>query len=151
MRTRPLVGLALVALCASGAVPAHAGPKPKPKPITKTYSVNAPVPFVLPPSGPACSQSTAPLSEHRETFKAPAAGTLQVVVTEFTGDWDIGLFTTGDKFLQQGDGTSTPSTNTGGEKETIKYKIKKAMTIYIDVCNFLGGPTAKVTYTFTFL
>ncbi len=150
MRTRPLIATALVAGLALS-LPASAAPKKKPKPITKTYTVNTPVPHPNPPSGPSCSASPDSVSEHRELFKAPAAGTLEVVASEFTGDYDIGLYGDGEKNLSQGGGVDTPSVQNGTEKEKLKYKVKKKQNLYIDVCNFIGGPSAKVTYTFTYL
>ncbi len=152
MRSRTLLAVLLVAALAA-ATPADAAPKKKkkkPKPITKTYQVTNPLPHPYPPDSDACSSSPEGVSEDREKFVAPAKGKLKVVVSEFTGDWDIGLFGDSDKRLANGGGVNTPDPQMGTGKETLNYTVKKKMNLFIDVCNFLGGPDGTVTYTFTF-
>lgn len=145
MRTTPV--LAAAALLAAGAsVAADAAPR---KPITKTYTATAPLPD---PSNYAeqsysvCAQAV-PQSFHVEEFKAPAAGKLKVELTGFQGDWDLLML----------DGKGAELANSGGTQpvdpavETMTVKVKKAGAIYkIIACNWAGGPTGTVKYTFTF-
>jgi hypothetical protein len=148
MRVRRATPLALVALTVLGATHAEAA-KPKKKPITKSYSVTA-VPHPYPPSGPSCSDSAEGTSEHRETIKVTGPGKLVVNVTGFNGDWDSGLYDKNNNNLVMGGGSDTPNTSTDPAEEVLTYKSKKAQTLYLDVCNFAGSPTAQVKYVYTY-
>jgi hypothetical protein len=139
--------------------PSFAAPKPKPKPITKSWAINIPVPGSGATSSPtapeACGgQVTPPQSQQAETFKVPAAGILKVDVTDYLGDWDIVITDDKGKRLVEGNNaSSTPdkmSTPQTPYVEKATYKPKKAMTVKIVVCNFLGGATGKGKYTFTY-
>lgn len=157
MRITPLVlagALAAVALAA----PADAAPR---KPITKTYEATAPAPDVTNYADSAgvdsysvCNQQV-PNSYHVHTFTAPAPGKLNVKLYGFTGDWDVLLTDSrGTELTFGGNGipaqVNTPAEPTVGD-ENITYKIKKAKTkINIIACNWVGGPTATVKYTFTY-
>ena len=144
-----VVGLASVGLLASPAMAKHK------KPITKTYSVTAPTPDptnYLNEVGAAnysvCNQ-VVPQSFHKEAFKAPEAGTLKVEMTGFTGDWDLLLLNGKGSEIGSGGASDLGSPATpAAEKTTIK--IKKPDTISIIACNWAGGPTATVKYTFTY-
>jgi hypothetical protein len=146
------VTLALVAAAvAVTAAPAGAATR---KPITKTYTATAPVPDVT-NNGPSarytvCEQ-TLPQSFHVEPFKAPAPGKLSVKLTGFTGDWDL-LIVDAAKGSEAGAGSALePSTPAAPATELATIKVKKAGTTYnIIACNFAGGPTGTVTYTFTY-
>ena len=146
MRVRTAAPLAVAVVLAGAAVDASAAPKPKP--ITKSYQVTG-VPHPNPPSGPSCSSAPEGVSEHRETIKVTGPGKLVVEVTGFTGDWDIGLYSPAGVNLAQGGGADSPNTETA-PKETMTYKSKKAQTLLLDVCNFVGSPTANVKYTYTY-
>lgn len=148
MRVRTAAPLAIAVVLAGAAVDASAAPPRKPKPITKSYAVRG-IPHPNPPSGPSCSSAPAGVSEHRETIKVTGPGKLVVEVTGFIGDWDIGLFSNGEVNLAQGGGADSPNTETA-PKETLTYKAKKAQTLFLDVCNFLGSPNANVKYTYTY-
>lgn len=146
MRVRTAAPLAVAVVLTGAAVEANAAP---PKPITKTYQVQG-VPHPVPPTGPSCSSSPAGVSEVRETIKVSGPGKLVVEVTKFTGDWDIGLYGgSGETMLAQGGGADAGNTDTA-PKETLTYKSKKAQTLFLDVCNFAGTPTAEVKYTYTY-
>lgn len=73
----------------------------------------------------------------------PAAGRLKVDI-EFVGDWALAMR---DKKkgtrLAESDGAS-PET-----PESMDVKFKRATEVFIDSCNFAGGPTAKGSYVFT--
>jgi len=137
MRRHVLTATALLAVGAL-ALPSSAAP---PKPITKTYTATAA------PSGLGltayCDTVPTTHDKHREAFKAPAKGTLKVTLSGAIGDWDAML-------LDATDGKLTESANLGPGDETYSYKIKKAGAFTLLSCNGLGGPTATVTYTFTF-
>ena len=144
MRLRTVAVTSLVAVAAAGSLaPAVAGPKPKPKPITKTYEVGPLTPDPTPIAGDICDPAT-PSARHSEPFKVPAAGRLKVDI-DFVGDWALAMRDSkkGTR-LAESDGTS-PETD-----ESMDVKFKRATEILIDSCNFAGGPTATVTYTFTY-
>jgi hypothetical protein len=146
-RTLGTLAVAGVAATATLAPAASAAPKT----ISKSYTVTAPVPVPLPAQGtPTCIDGVEGLSKRTETLKAPAAGTLKVELTGFQGDWDITIFDDKNKPLVAGGGTSTPNTNTGANKDTATYKAKKAMTLKIVTCNFVGSPTANAKYVYTY-
>jgi hypothetical protein len=151
MRTTPLVlGAALLAAgVATG--PATAAPH---KPITKTYTATAaspdPTNYAPTTKYSVCNQ-TVPGSFQIEPFKAPATGKLAVKLTGFTGDWDL-LITDAKKGTEVGSGGgSDVSTPAAPATEATTIKVKKAGTTYnIIACNWAGGPTGTVTYTFTY-
>lgn len=165
MNTRRALPVALSLVVAAGALaPALAAPKP----ITESYvaqGVPIPLPLVGVEGVDGTNSCTNPdfegVSTVTKTIKTTGAGTLQVDLTGFAGDWDI--IVTNDKGAVLGEGAGT---TTGGEapaplgngqgslgtdnKETLTLKTKKGMTLNIGVCNFLGGETANAKYTFTY-
>ncbi len=147
--------LAGVIVGASVAGPALAAPKKKPKPITKTYEASAFPPDPTPilgannpanPNGANCN-GTVPQAQHLTPFKVPAAGTIEIWLTGFQGDWALGLRNKAGKNLADSDQDITEAPD---RPEHIKFKIKSPTTVTIAACNFLGGPTATVKYVFTF-
>lgn len=160
MSVRKSIPVALALVVAAGAVaPAVAAPaKAKPKPITASYDLEllpAPLPLVgvLPveDANSCVSSSLEGISTDTREIKTVGAGVLTVKVTGFSGDWDITV-RDGAKVLGIGAGTTTgdPSSLGTGLTETLAVKTRKATTLRLGVCNFLGGPTASVTYTFTY-
>jgi hypothetical protein len=142
-RTAALL-VASLAVAAVAAPPAMAAPKKKS--ITKTYPVTAPVPDPSNYAGQGysvCAQNV-PNSFDKQTFQVPAAGTLAVELSGFTGDWDLLLEDSDDSELAAG-GSSGIS-----DVETAEVRFKKAQKVSIVACNWAGGPTASVKYTFTF-
>lgn len=137
MRRTVLTSAALIAVGAL-ALPSSAAP---PKPITKTYTATAA------PSGLGlteyCDGLPTTHDKHREPFKAPAPGTMKVTLSGAVGDWDAML-------LDAADATLVMSATLGPGDESYSYKIKKPGKFTLMSCNALGGPTATVTYTFTF-
>ena len=146
MSRRTLVPVLIAGLAvAMAAIPAQAKHK---KPITKTYTVNLPVPN--PAMQGACDTDLGPANTHREVFKAPEAGKLQVAITEFQGDFDMIITDAKGKAIAASDNAAaTPNTNTTN-KESATLKIKKAGSYQIVVCNFLASPSGTVKYTFTY-
>jgi uncharacterized membrane protein len=137
------VAVVLVAVGAASAAPAVAAPK---RTVSKTYTATAPAPDPTAAGGGSytvCAQ-TVPGSYQAETFKVPAAGSLTVEVTGYQGDWDA-LLMDSDK----GELASSGSGGVGGP-EVMDVTFKKPQTVTIVACNFSGGPTANVKYTFTY-
>jgi len=138
------VAVTLGILTAATAVAPAAVANPT-KPITKTYSVTAPAPDPSNWAGQGysvCAQNV-PGSYHIEPFKVPAAGTLKVELSKFTGDWDLLLMDGKGKELAYGGSSDV----TGSEISQVKFK--KAGEVQIVACNWAGGPTGEVTYTYT--
>lgn len=149
MRVRSVVTVAVVATVAVGSlVPAQAAAKKKP--IVKNYTVSNMLPYPSPPTGPSCSEAPEGVSEHRLPLKVTGPGKLQVTVNGFTGDWDIGVYNAAGSNLAMGGGADSPNTETAPQ-ETLTYKSKKAQTLFVDVCNFLGSTEAKVKLVYTYL
>ena len=147
--------LTVAAAAAVGTVAAPALAAPKKKPITKTYSATAPTPDPtnwLNEVGAAnysvCNQ-VVPQSWHEHQFKAPAAGSLKLELSGFYGDWDL-LVMNSKKAEVGAGGAGDVSTPAAPTKETATIKIKKAETFTIVACNWAGGPTGTVKYTFTY-
>ena len=150
MRTTPVLAAAAAVLAAAAsAMPADAAPR---KPITKTYTATAamPDPTNYAQQGYSVCAQNVPGSFHTETFKAPAAGKLQVKLTDFTGDWDLLLLDSKGTEITSGSASDVGTPQTPAS-ESMTTKVKKAGATYkIIACNWAGGATGKVTYTFTF-
>ena len=157
MKVRKALPVALSLVVAGGALaPALAAPA-KPKPITESYSMEhapIPLPLVGEEGVDGANSCTNPafegISTTTKTIKTTGAGTLQVDVTNFDGDWDITVLDDKGNVLGVGAGPSTPTALATPADEKLVVKTKKAMTLNIAVCNFLGGPTADAKYTFTY-
>jgi type 1 fimbria pilin len=152
MRVRTAAPLALAALVAVGA-PAQAAVKAKPKPQSKTYNLTlAPSPDASEATGCSGPTRTDGVNMDVETIKVTGPGLLSVEVTGFSGDWDTSVYNAAGSQLTEGGGTGTPPADptATGLKEVLKYKNKKAQTLSLRVCNFLGSPNATVKYTFVY-
>lgn len=136
--------LTLVALAAASVAAPAALAAPKPKPITKTYTATAPVPDPTNLVGgySVCAQNI-PGSFHVEPLKVPGAGTLKIELKDYQIDWDL--------LLMDGKGKELAFSGSGGlgEPEVVSLKLKKPTAVQIVACNWVGGPTGVVTYTFT--
>jgi hypothetical protein len=145
-----IVGLVAIA---GAADPASAKPR---KPIKKTYSVTAASPDptnytgAVPGSGgySVCAQRV-PGSYDKKAFKAPAAGKLSVTLDNYLGDWDLLITDKNGNELTAG-GASDVGTPTKNVPESAVVKFKKAGTANIIACNWAGGSTGRVSYTFTY-
>ncbi len=154
MRITPLV--AVGALIAVGGLAGEASAK-KP-PITKTVAITAPVPDPSNWAGQGgvagysvCAQRI-PNSFQTVEFKAPAIGKLKVELTGFNGDWDVLVTDAKGTELTAGgsSGLSSPASPNDGD-ESATTKVKKANTVFkITACNWAGGPTGTLKYTFTY-
>ena len=119
------------------------------KPISKSYTATAPTPDPTnfgPSARYSVCEQTVPQSYHVEEFTAPEAGTIKAELTGYVGDWDFLLVD--DKGRELG---NSGLTAVAGEAEKITYKFKKAGTVNLIACNWAGGPTGTVKYTFTYL
>jgi hypothetical protein len=149
MNVRRIVTLAAIGALAVGAyAPATAATKKKP--VTKSYEMQL-LPVPDPPQGtPSCARAELEnISIHSETLKTTGPGVLEVKVNKFNGDWDITVYE-GDEEVGVGDGTSTPNTSTSPGEDVFSAKFKKATTLTIRTCNFLGSPSAHGEYKFTY-
>lgn len=150
MRVRTAAPLALAAVVAMGTM-APADAAPKKKPITKTYELTmAPFPDASEASGCESAARADGRFMDVEEIKVSGAGVLSVKITKFSGDWDMSVYNAAGSAVAEGSGTQTPNTSTAEMTETLKYKSKKAQTLFLRVCNFLGTPTATVSYRYDY-
>ena len=139
--SRRAISLLTLGLAAVLTAPSYAAP---PKPMSETYDATAPVPDPTPAAnGDDTCTHMLPMSKHEKKVTLPSAGTLKVELVEQTLDWAIAVRNSKGQKLGSADG-GTPEVK---EKMSVKIKTKGSYTI--DACNFAGGPTAKVKYTFT--
>jgi hypothetical protein len=143
MRARTALVASLVLVAAAGSL-SSATAAPKPKPITKSYTATA-----FPPSPTnvqlGVCNGDVPGSNFDTEFKAPFAGRLTVDMTGFQGDWDMALVQDGANAQESAQDIDAPIDT---PEHIDGYKLKKGEAITIRNCNFLGGPTASVKYTF---
>jgi hypothetical protein len=144
MRTRTALVAAAVLVAGVGSLsPALAAGK-KPKPVVKEYTATAPVPDPANVGLGNCDGSV-PQSKFEETFKAPYAGKLHVHMDGFQGDWDLGLFQDG---TLSADSAQSTTDDPQRPEDIAGFKLKKGEEVVIRSCNFSGGPTAHMKYTF---
>lgn len=124
-------------LIGAAALPSSAAPKQ----MKGEYEATAPV-----PAGAVDCAGSVPGSLHSQEVKLPAAGKLQIELTNFLGDWDLHITSGGREIA-----AATSGTLGGVEdaKEVVAVKIKKATTVSIGSCNWAGGPTGSVAWVFT--
>ena len=131
-----------------GASTSLAAPK---KPIKKSYDVQA-VPFPLHMGERngvwGCLAGEEGVHKVSHKFKAPWSGRLTATVDDFTGDWDI--------YLMDNRGSILGGANQGisqlavSEPDTYKADLFSGQEVYIVACNYVGGPTATVSYEFEY-
>ena len=153
MQVRAAGALALIAAVSIGAVPAHAAVK-KPKPITGSYNLTLypdPTPEVTNevPGHEGCG--VLPTGQDKHPFTVPAAGVLQVSLTspDPTGgkqlaglDWDLYILDSTGAIINSSHGA------TANEATVTKMSRKQGVSFW--VCNLVGEPNGKVSYTFTY-
>jgi hypothetical protein len=150
MRIRTVAPLVAAVVLAAG-TPAFAA-KAKPKPQTGSVAVTlAPQPASL----EACASPGQVEDVNKKTIpiKVTGAGKLEVVLTGFFGDWDMVLLASSGASLAEGAGTNVDGSNStpvAPLDEKLTYKSKKAQTMNLVVCNFVGSPNATVKYTYTY-
>jgi hypothetical protein len=140
LTARKLIGLICILglLGALAATPALAGKKKK-----GSFTAENPVPH---PAGDGCNEGTEGVSKTSEAIKAPFNGLLTATMENFQGDWDL--------FVTDADGgalvSSVESQLTGAAAtEEVSILLKKGYEFAIVPCNWVGGPSADVAWTFT--
>lgn len=110
------------------------------------------LPVPHPPTGTSCVlPQLEGISMTTKTIKPTGPGRLSVKVTGFAGDWDITLKDAAGTELAAGAGTTTGGgAPTTAGTDTLEFKLKKAQPLQISICNYLGSPQAKASYTFTY-
>jgi hypothetical protein len=166
VKVRSSAPVALCLVVAAGAL-APAVAKGTRAPITASYTaqgIPVPSPVVGDPVPEDPNSCTNPdlegVSTTTKTITTKGAGTLVVGLTGFAGDWDITVTDGDGELVGEGEGTTTggevPVAGGGNGSigadnvEKLEVKLKKAATLHIGVCNYLGGPTADAKYTFTY-
>ena len=147
MQIRTIAAVAALGVATAGAfAPAMAAPKKKKAPITKAYDLELMPLFT---ENAACAdENLEGISLHTETIKPTGPGILSVKVTGFQGDWDIAIKDANNDEIVAGAGSSTP--NPGPGEDTAIAKFKKPQEIRIAICNFVGTPQAKASFTYTY-
>ena len=150
-RTRtPFLFLLLSLVVALPAPPVHAHGAD-----SETYTADAPTPFVASDAA-GCLTLEEPCSEFEDClsgadegvskeshpFQLEAAGQLTVVMSEFSGDWDLYLLDADGRELDSSAGPASDTT------ETVAATLNGNVPVTIVACNFSGGPTANVNISF---
>lgn len=143
---RTLLLVTATAATAALAVPALAAPKTMSDTYTATAAVPDPTPFTG-QTGGNCSPTLAQ-AKHEKVVKLPAPGTWTVDLNGFQGDWALAILDKKGSKLADSDNDIANVASFPPEK--IKFKIKKAGDYTIRACNFAGGPTATVKWSFTY-
>lgn len=145
MRARTCLLTATVLIAGVGSVtPAMAGGA---KPITKEYTATAGTPGGAGSyaQSTTCSDTVSG-STYDVTFKAPVAGRLSAKQDKFQGDWDFAFYQDGTVAAES---AQQPTEPLDRPEEITGFKLKKGASVTIRSCNFSGGPTAHVKYTFS--
>ena len=138
MHRRPALAAALGGvLVAALAATAQAAPKP----LTGTYTAGPTVPDPTTGGLPFDTCEGLPTAEHRRTLSFPSRGVLRVELAS-TGDWGLVLRDAGGRALARSD----TALATGTERATVRLRARG--TVVVESCNFAGGPTAQVSWTF---
>ena len=142
MRRIPLA-LALVAAVAATATPGLAAPKPKPKPISQEVPFTDATPdYSGWAIGPDSHCAGVLPREEAYEFKAPAAGSLKVSISGFTGEWALDL--------RDAKGNVLAETDELGGFESLTIKLRKPTVVSIAPCNLAGTPEALISLVFTY-
>ena len=149
MSRRILLTLSVVSMTAFAVSPALAA---KTKTISGSYQATTtaadPTPFVtsLAGTGGACEPNLEQ-AMHEKEISLPAAGTWKVELNGFQGDWALAVLNSKGQVLQAQDQDVTQPIDT---PHKITQKIKTKGTYTIRACNFSGGLTANVKWSFTY-
>ena len=140
MKVVPLA-LALTAAVAATATPGMAAPSKKPVVQEVAYTDATPDLTGLRPDSDAHCNGLLP-QEAPYVFKAPAAGSLKVSISGFTGEWALELRDPSGRVLAETDVT-TP------ELESLTVKVRKPTAVSIRPCNLVGSAQGKISLVFT--
>lgn len=83
-----------------------------------------------------------------EPFEAPDEGTLIVEMADFVGDWDVAILEQPSGAWMAGSYRDNLLSSEAHERATI-YLVRGDI-VEIRACNYLGAPSAEVTYEFRF-
>ncbi|MGH2757208.1 MAG: hypothetical protein ACRDI3_05410 [Actinomycetota bacterium] len=135
---KKLIGLICVLglIGALAASPAIAGKKKK-----GSFSAENPLPY--PGQETGCDEGPEDLSRTTEEVKVPFNGVLTVTMENFMGDWDLFVKDDDDNLLSSGTGSQLQGE---AAEEEVTVTVKKGMKLQIIPCNWLGGPSAEVTW-----
>ena len=75
-------------------------------------------------------------------LKVPAAGTVDVALSGFLGDWTLMITDPAGEIITGAD-VDPPAFESAG------FKVKKASTVHVHPCNFAGTPESTVTIKWT--
>lgn len=137
-----LAGLVSVSTALPAGANGHEQPPP-PGSASATYSVVAPSPMPVASAAGGCTVGQEDVHKDSRVFKVARAGDLFVSVSNFTGDWDAGIVDreTG-RMLDY-------AAHAFGSVETVQASLAANQGVDIVACNFAGGPTATVRFTFS--
>lgn len=111
--------------------------------LSETYTVSANTPLPLQNPKGRCSAGVEDVHKDSHSFQLPRAGTLTVRLDEYVGDWDVEIVDkkTGSVFAYA-DGVADAV-------QTVGATLSADQEVDIVACNFVGGPTARVSFTFS--
>jgi len=134
----------VVVVCVLGLVttiataPALAGKKKK-----GSFTAENPIPH---PLGDGCNEGEEGMSKTSKEMKAPFTGVLTVTMENFQGDWDLFVTNAAGNPLN----SSVESQLTGAPAtEEVVFAFKKGSKFQMVACNWLGGASADVSWTYT--
>lgn len=140
MRRVLLIAALLAAVPAGLFVPAQAAPPaPFSKTVTFTDSTPDPTAFLL---GPEHCMGRLPAEQPVEV-QIPAAGTVKVAISGFTGEWSLMITDKNGSVITTAD-ADAPDT------ESTSFRMRRAATINILPCNIAGSFEAQLTYSYTY-
>ena len=145
MRIVAVVAASLAAACLA----APAAEATRRKPLHGSYALTLPVPYPLEAeSGSHCQDAPEVLSKDARKLPLPAAtGKLKVSLSGHVGDWVVELWDAKGRMLTLAGGVGTGDTVTTA---TYKKKSRTSEALTVMVCNYSGGPTGQVAWSFMF-
>ena len=111
--------------------------------LSETYDVFAPSAMPVHSSLRGCTIGTEDVHKDSHAFKVARAGVIQVQLSNYTGDWDLGIVDDETQAI-----LAYPAKTAFIRVETVAVALRANQAITIVACNFSGGPTATVDYTF---
>lgn len=117
-----------------------AGPKPFTKTVSYTDATPDPTGNLAATDAQHCEGKLG--SDEGIKVKFPAAGTIDVAISGYSGDWALEVRDASGENVA-GDDQNPPAT------ESTSVRIKKAQVLQILPCNLAGTPQATVTYTWS--
>jgi hypothetical protein len=140
--SRRTLALLVVATVAATAAPGLAAPKPKP--ITQEVPFTDATPdYSGWAVGPDSHCAGLLPREAPHEFQVPAAGSLKVSISGFTGEWALDLRDAKGNVLAETDVLAP-------EQETLTIKLRRPGVVNIAPCNLAGTPEALISLVFTY-